>query len=141
MKTRRIDLVDFKKWANKQNNSAFTVDLQDKFGKMGIIALLGYEVKNNELFIEDFVLSCRASGRKIEDCILAFIKTKATELGCNHVFFYAKKTQKNKPMIDFLDSQKCLNYQEENLYIMDPSKLKLNYPEFINVNFDEKNSI
>ena len=38
-------------------------------------------------------------------------------------------------MIDF-DSQKCLNYQKK-IFILWIFKLKLNYPEFINVNFEK----
>ncbi len=137
LKTRRINFSDFERWTNQENNNAYTIDLEDKFGKMGIIGLLGFKVDNNEIFIEDFILSCRASGRKIEDCILTFIANKAYELGCKKVYFEAIKTQKNKPMIDFLDCQKYLIKNKRNLYIFDSSKFKIKYPEFIKVNLNE----
>ena len=55
---------EFQSWFSLSENNAYTIRLEDKFGNLGIIGLLGYELRNKQIYIQDFVLSCRAAGEE-----------------------------------------------------------------------------
>ena len=61
------------------------LSLKDKYGKMGIIALLGYTVTQETLEIEDYVLSCRAAERSVEETMLYILSQHAKKYGVSKI--------------------------------------------------------
>jgi len=55
--------------------NALIVKLKDRLGEYGIISVLTYTINNDELTILNWVLSCRAFDRRVEEKMLAFLKT------------------------------------------------------------------
>ena len=88
--------------AFSNENKAITLRLEDKFGDLGIIGLLGYKINNENLYVEDFVLSCRAVGRSLEKLMIYFLYEKAISNNKSTILIEAFKTEKNKPIIEFL---------------------------------------
>lgn len=85
--TYRYSEADIRQLITKFSADIYWVSAKDKFGDMGIIGtcILKYEDKN--AYIDTFLLSCRALGRRIEDkfleeiCYLAHRKGVKTIIG------------------------------------------------------------
>jgi FkbH-like protein len=74
---------------------------RDKFGPLGKIAVLGGRREEGVLFIDAWVMSCRAFSRRIEHrCLQAMFEQYAAE----EIFFNFQPTPKNGPLRDFLAS-------------------------------------
>jgi FkbH-like protein len=75
------------------------VAYQDKFGPLGTIAVLTGRAGGDTLFIDHWVMSCRAFSRRIEhQCLAVLFQTSAAD---DLVFDYLA-TPKNGPMSKFL---------------------------------------
>ena len=53
-------------------NSIYMIDVNDKFGSSGIIALINFKLFKDHILVNDLILSCRVAGRKIENIFLDF---------------------------------------------------------------------
>jgi FkbH-like protein len=63
-------------WQNSlkaNGNFALSVNYKDKYGPLGIISALKGHVDSNTLYLDVWVLSCRAFARRIEHQIIAFL--------------------------------------------------------------------
>lgn len=102
LSTRRMTDAEFLEWSSQPQRAVWTVRVEDKFGSMGLTGLLGIEVRDQDLAIVDFVLSCRVFGRKVEDAMLAMAVAQARECGATCVTAQYLPTTKNTPCLDFL---------------------------------------
>ena len=130
-KTRRMNKNDFETWLNQEGHNAWSFSLEDKYGKMGIIGLLSSAIKDDFLNIEDYVLSCRSANRGVEECMLSFICEYAVKQKCKNIFLQAKQTERNKPMLDFLNNQNHLSNIGSNLFSINLSKSLISNPKYI----------
>ena len=104
LKTRRLGLPELEEWISCNDNYAYALHLKDVHGSLGIIALLSYTLVDRQVLVEDFVISCRAAGRNIEDSMIYFLKNIAIECKDHQIIFQAKRTAKNNPMITYLEN-------------------------------------
>jgi len=113
----------------KKNSQLFCCSVHDKFGDMGIVGFLNFEVKKKIGIIKDLVLSCRAFGRDIEKSMIFkanifFKKKKLT--GFEMKYF---KTKKNNPCYVFLKenfkNRGNIFYCDNLKKIKPPSHLKI----------------
>ncbi len=104
LRTRRLSKQELKAWAGQKDHWFYVVQVKDIFGDNGITGLLGFhKTENKEIFMDDFVMSCRVMGRKIEDAMLNFVQEKVqAENGSKLVVEYLK-TEKNLPMLEFIE--------------------------------------
>ena len=73
-----------------------TSTYRDKFGALGKIAVIAGRVeREQELFIDSWVLSCRAFGRRIEHHCLQVLFER---FGARSIRFAYEATDRNKPM-------------------------------------------
>jgi FkbH-like protein len=81
------------------------VSLNDYFGNHGIVGMIGLTKINNEsLFINIFLLSCRAIGRDLELWMMNRIKAKCRHLKISTLYAEFVKTGKNQIVESFLDN-------------------------------------
>ena len=99
LKTRRLNKNEILKEVNTKNTYFKIFSLKDKFGDLGFVGLINIKIKSKEAEIVDFLLSCRAFGRQLEQKMIYFflkdnkyIKKLTAKL----------KKKKNKPMEDLL---------------------------------------
>jgi FkbH-like protein len=85
-----------------RNTKCFVIEAADKFGDYGIVGLVILN-KNNNLFIDTFLLSCRILGRKAEDVILSGIKRYAEGQDIQGLEAVLVITEKNKPIQEFFN--------------------------------------
>lgn len=102
LRTVRYLVEDLNKIFNNKNYIVFSVSLKDKFDDLGIIAFATLKVKKGSLFIENFVLSCRAAKRGVEEFIV------------NEILRLAKKKKIEKIEAEYIASPK--NSPSKELY-------------------------
>ena len=62
-------------------------------------------------------MSCRVTGRGVEEKIINFIKKKFSQKNTK-VYFELKKTEKNDLMQNFLNTNKIFKKISKNLYLL-----------------------
>ena len=115
--TNRYTPVQFKKLLSK-NEYAYNFSLKDKHSEYGEIAVLVAKIdkKKNKSKIIDFVMSCRAMSRTVENAIL------------DHYFRFLKKNEINMCVCDLIITEKnkpIYNLLEDFKFNLDKSSKKI----------------
>ena len=97
---------------------------------MGLVGIFIIEIKQKEINVLDFILSCRAFGRSIENLMFYHINLHAKKNGIKKVVFPYLKTKKNQPILEFLKSLK-LKRSGRNNYIF-YNEFKISKPKHLN---------
>lgn len=107
---RRFTENELIKW-EEDGNKIFTAKLIDKYGDYGIIALILLERKTELQFqLENYLISCRALGKKLEEKIYFEVEKRMNENKQNITLIKFKKTEKNKPAELFIKSLETYGY-------------------------------
>ena len=93
----RYNKIGLLKIVKNKNSSIKLVSLRDKFGDHGIIGSFSYQKKKKDIFIQDFILSCRILSRKIEEYIIYYIKNKFKK---HNVYVMYVRNNQNKDLIN-----------------------------------------
>lgn len=80
----------------------YSVRAQDRFGDYGMVGLMMFNITNQILSVNMFLLSCRALGRGIEQKMLAMLVEEAHQAGTSRISFAFRPTEKNQPIKAFL---------------------------------------
>ena len=105
LSTRRLNQVQLNTLKNNKNNLSLSCKVEDKFGEMGIVGFFNVEIKNKKASVKDFILSCRAFGRGIEDTMIYQISKLLIKKKIFFLELKYKKTEKNKPCFLFLEKK------------------------------------
>jgi FkbH-like protein len=105
LRTRRLTETELQDWASDPGRSVWTLRVADRFGDLGLTGLLSLEQVDDEAHVQDFVLSCRVLGRRVEETMLALALEHARRLGLSAVVAHYQPTEKNRPCLEFL--QRC----------------------------------
>lgn len=101
------DLVEM---MSKSGNRLFYAHLSDKFGDYGIIGAIFTNEQENVLYVDTFLLSCRALGKGVEHKLIAYLAEYASGKNCNTLAIQLNRTEKNKVAELFLNTH-FKNYQ------------------------------
>jgi amino acid adenylation domain-containing protein/FkbH-like protein len=80
------------------------VSVKDRFGDYGLVGAMVFEVNNQALLVDSFLLSCRALGRGVEHQMLAVLGKTAIQRGAQWVDISFERLPRNQPALDFLES-------------------------------------
>ena len=120
---------DIKKFINENNNYIFQVEARDIYGDYGIIGLAFLKINSGlEANIINFLFSCRAIGRDIEDYFLYNIIKYILSKGKYKTYFHFKYNEKNKVALEYFLRKKVINNRNYNL-----QKQKIGINNFMNV--------
>jgi FkbH-like protein len=139
LSTRRMTEAELMAWVEGSGNYMWTVRVSDKFGPLGLTGLLSIEVDKvdtTQACIVDFVLSCRAMGRKVEETMLAIAIQQLPSLGVSHLFVKYLPTQKNMPCLEFLKRSGLRHESPGHTFFCDTT-IEYPYPEQVTVGFVE----
>lgn len=114
--TKRYTMTTFQKYISNSKIISLVISVQDKLGNYGITGLLTATEKKYILTIDNFLLSCRILGRKIEDQVI------------NKILSLGKK--RNMKSVEGIFIKTLKNSQCENFYL-DKNFKKLNKKKFI----------
>lgn len=112
LSTRRMTETELVHWAEEDGHKVWTFRVADKFGDLGLTGIISFEVEGNKGRIVDFILSCRAMGRKVEQTMISTAFQHAKSIGLDSIYAKYIPTSKNKPCLEFLHSS-MLIYDEK----------------------------
>lgn len=87
-----------------EHYECFTAEVSDRFGDYGVVGLLIARVLESAYQVDTMLLSCRVLGRGVEHRLLAFAGARAAERGIPLVEVPYRRTAKNQPARQFLES-------------------------------------
>lgn len=100
LRTQRISQEQLSQWTADPARPCFCISLRDRFGDYGMIAVLCCEVRDDEVFIHEFVMSCRVLARGVEQFILNSLATHASQRGLKSIVGEYLPTAKNSLVAD-----------------------------------------
>lgn len=100
--TRRFTETEFSNWLSadpsRQTNA---VRVADRFGDLGLTGVVSWERNGGDLHLADFLLSCRAMGRQVENLMVHLAVEAARAQGAEQVVMTFQPTARNAPCLDF----------------------------------------
>ncbi len=103
MRTRRMSSRELAAWAIEPGRQLLVFRVADRFGDYGLVGIAGlsFDQVARTAEIEDFVLSCRVMGRKIEETMLRVLAVHAKSAGAVSMSGQYLATPKNQPCLRF----------------------------------------
>lgn len=101
LRTRRMSEPELQRWADQPGCSVHAFHVSDRFGAAGLTGILGLQIRDGVAHIEDFVLSCRVMGRKVEETLVHVATELARAQGAASVRAEYVPTAKNGPCLAF----------------------------------------
>ncbi|HVE12806.1 MAG TPA: HAD-IIIC family phosphatase [Elusimicrobiota bacterium] len=99
----RFSPEDWLHWSKEEGAFCLSAKLRDRFGDFGTVCVVAGKAEGTRAFVRQFVLSCRAFGRAVENLMLGEV-VRAFPGGLGGAF---KETPKNEPARRFLSSLGC----------------------------------
>jgi FkbH-like protein len=103
LRTRRLSEGELVEWSRQSGHETWTVHVSDRFGNAGLTGVLSLARAANDVYVEDYVLSCRVMGRRVEEAMVWAAKRRANAMGGHRLVALPVATQKNKPCLDFFE--------------------------------------
>ncbi|MBX4147494.1 HAD-IIIC family phosphatase [Paenibacillus lautus] len=135
---KRVDLAKLQEFLDDNNVSLLCLELKDKFGDYGMIGSAIVKKHYRRMEIEEFALSCRAMGRKVEQTFLLFLINEGIRNKCKGINIKVTKTSRNNQLISmlkeagFIDSNTSKETSEMDFNISSKSKPFV-YPEWFGI--------
>jgi len=114
MTTRRYLEEQIKAFNLSEKYLVYSANVEDRFGDYGLTGVLIIEKKDDQWLIDNFLLSCRVLGRKIEESIIGFLVKEAKKHQVKKIIGQFIKTPKNIPAEHF--------YKQNNFQLKSNSK-------------------
>ena len=103
--TKRYSLADIEEVNNDDSYIKLYGKLEDIFGDNGVITVVIGKIKDIELHIDLWIMSCRVLKRNMEFAMMDELVKKAKKHGIKTIYGYYYPTFKNKMVKDFYDLQ------------------------------------
>ena len=123
--TQRYTDATFKKYLESNKIKTLVISLKDKFGDHGITGLLTAKITTDSLILDNFLISCRILGRKVEDYIIYEALNIAIKYKLKYLVGVYKKTAKNMQCENFYIRKKFLKKSNAQ-YFLNTNNAKLN---------------
>lgn len=102
LRTRRFTEAELMRWLSEGcGRETQTIKVADRFGDIGLTGLISWEQTDDAVEIVDFVLSCRAMGRQIENLMVHLAVEAAQARGLARVVARLIPTPRNEPCREF----------------------------------------
>jgi FkbH-like protein len=121
LSTRRMPPQELSEWATPKNHLLLTFRVKDRIGDYGLCGLASLDFNGSQARLVDFVLSCRAMGRGVEEAMISVMANRARESGYERVEATFIPTPKNKPCLRWLESQSAF-VKEDGTFFLDLSR-------------------
>ncbi len=101
LRTRRVTEAELTAWAGQPDHELWTISVADRFGEAGLTGVVSIEYAGDVARVQDFVLSCRVMGRKVEETLVHLAVSSARRRNAARVEANYLETKKNKPCLEF----------------------------------------
>ena len=142
-RTIRMTESEVKNTFNSNNEDCFMCEVKDIYGDHGVIGLaIIKKIQKDTFFLNNYLLSCRILGRKIENWFIENIFQKLSDNGVKKLIIGFAPSERNQVAEIFLKTLKLKKFneekivsqlnilQKERLYIKDLSKFRLNNDKY-----------
>jgi FkbH-like protein len=122
--------------ADFSDTEIYSLQVTDKFGDEGIVGVVMIKYDDNSVVIDNFLMSCRVIGRKIETVLLQKIMKVAMNRGVTKLIGEFIPSKKNKLVKEFYSNHNFTLLEEQNgktKWTLDLTDSEIKYPEFITV--------
>jgi FkbH-like protein len=129
LSTRRMTKEELRNWGQQPENTISVFRVSDKFGDYGSVGMASFSLRagNREnAHLIDFILSCRAMGRKVEETMLHVMSAYARSAGATGLHIAYIPTLKNQPCLRFFESAGLLSNGDDKVFTLD---LRKAYPK------------
>ena len=100
--TRRLTEAETAAWLDGgDGRRIITVSVADRFGDLGLTGVVSWERRGDDLAVVDYLLSCRAMGRKVEETMVYLAVQAARAGGARRVVARAVPSERNGPCLEF----------------------------------------
>ena len=97
---RRMTEAQWRAYLQEANTFLLTANYEDKYGPLGKIAVIMGSASGDRLFIDTWVMSCRAFSRRIEHHCLRYLFDK---FSADEIAFDYQATERNGPLRSFFE--------------------------------------
>lgn len=117
LSTRRLSAYEIEQWASEPGRSLLALSVADNFGDMGLVGIVSVETADKAASLVDFVLSCRAMGRKVEEAMLHLALEEAKRLGADTLDIRFLPTERNSPTLQVLEGARLKEIDEHRFQL------------------------
>ena len=124
LQTNRYTQQELEEFVRVDNRDVFTFSVSDKFGDAGLVGIASVIYESPKAVLNDFVISCRVMGRKLEEIMLHTCIEAAKNKSCKMLSAQYIPTEKNKPCFDFFKysgfklSETIFEWDLKNTYVI-----------------------
>ena len=111
----RLSELDIKKIIKDPKKMIYQCSAKDKFGDYGIIGLAIIELASRSALVTNFLMSCRALGREIENNFFEYFINEIKKSKINECTILFKKNNKNMLVESFL-KKNCKKFKKRNKF-------------------------
>jgi FkbH-like protein len=121
LRGRRLSESDLMSWLKQTGRFALAVSVADRFGDIGLTGLVSWQPVGDDIEIVDYVLSCRAMGRKVENFMASLVVDAARASSKRRVLAPLGPTERNRPCSEFWRTSGFSEF-EPNHFVWDATK-------------------
>jgi FkbH-like protein len=122
LRTRRITEAELLRWLSEgRGRQTLAIKVADRFGDVGLTGLVSWEVEDDAVEIVDFVLSCRAMGRQVENLMAHLVVKAARAQGSRRAIARLLPTPRNGPCREFWE-RSGFDEPKTNFFLWDATK-------------------
>jgi FkbH-like protein len=143
LSTRRLTREELWNWSQHPGRQVFVFRASDRFGDYGLVGLTAISLQDDEqreAQLVDFILSCRAIGRKIEETMLHVAVEYARAGKANNLRAKYIATAKNQPCMRFFDNSGFAKIDRSTTYEWNPERPYAS-PPFLTLSMEVKNGL
>jgi FkbH-like protein len=118
LSTRRMIKEELQNWNQQPDNTVLIFRVSDKFGDYGLVGMASFVLRDGNANLVDFVLSCRAMGRKVEETMLHVLSACARSAGAAALHISYIPTLKNQPCLRFFENAGLLSNGDDKVFTL-----------------------
>ncbi len=96
----RRDKIYLETILSSERYQVYCYEVHDKYGNYGIVGFASFESEGPDIYLRDFVMSCRVAQKKVERAFLNHVVEGMATSSCMHIT--VEKTDRNMPLRDEL---------------------------------------
>lgn len=101
--TRRYTDAEVRQFREDKDAIVYSMAVSDKFGDEGVVGVAIVKIRENDWWIDSFLMSCRVIGRSAETALLARIVKDARAAKAKRIIGEYIPTKKNPPAADLFE--------------------------------------
>jgi FkbH-like protein len=143
LSTRRLTREELWDWSQKTGQQVIVFRASDRFGDYGLVALVGISLQSGKVLearLVDFILSCRAMGRKIEETMLHVAVASARAVKAKSLQAEYVPTSKNQPCLAFFENSDFAKVDGATTYGWNAER-PYSKPAFLKLTMRSKNGL